>query len=961
MRSFFSFHALPLILATAASFFIYADAQAAEQGYPADETPWELTPPKLVDATSIVVCDFSDPSTPIDGWSGRANVTLTRLPDALEMRSSVDDPYFYSPEIDALPPGKLIVKFRASRQNTGNGQIFFNTTHSDFCEENSARFEMPLDSEPHDYVVELNPKEPIRRVRFDLGGSAGSAKLYRAEILAPVYDPLRFLNSEYRSENDVDVLAVTIANESDSEQNAETVCYLPNKTLQETKKISPRSTEEIAFPLDKSTLFADFDVILKQKNGKTLERRFFTYNEKASEPLNAQTEGAILRSGPLAVRFSPALDGAEIFRNGKLVAVLAPLFCEEGDGSAIVNWKKSAEQALDELYSPNSGDGAPARRLVPALRSVSNDGKELELSVCEIPLDEARRAAGKNIDRVEFIGASVGFLKFKLDDDSLAFEYSAPRKIHAPVLRVLGAMEQAVLPGSEYLEKGEHSSSSADIETIERIRVAPPVSWVAQPYASIVTDRVSATLLYDDPKTQPIFAVPDFLDGLRSADDASRMNLLSEYASGRVRFADPAPIEESILWAVRQIGLPEIPKRPCSQEEEDARILAAFTQSYIKTPEGWMHACLNNDPPYSFRPSYGSDFLSTIWEITGEAPETPRVDFGGGHIRNYSYYLATCRGELLKKAIEDVKIPTVSSIQEDGSWRYRGKYLRGSNVDYASGHNGNFTYKLLEIWRLTADKEALEVALKGLDFANKERTPRGAQVWELSIHTPDIMGSSRLVLSNVLAYEATGDQKYLDAARRWAISGLPFVYLWEDPDLKPWPGDKNPDGEYQPMMRYATIAVFGATSWVAPNWMGRPVQWCGLDYAHALLLLSRYDSTLDWHKIADGIIASAECQLCLEDEKIGLLPDSFQLDTQERFAYWINPTAVHLLRRMADGRHTSLCVVDANGRRIASPYPAVVDGNRVKITAPKGARYQILVDGSELREIVSCGEDVVTP
>ena len=39
MRSFFSFHALPLILATAASFFIYADAQAAEQGYPADETP----------------------------------------------------------------------------------------------------------------------------------------------------------------------------------------------------------------------------------------------------------------------------------------------------------------------------------------------------------------------------------------------------------------------------------------------------------------------------------------------------------------------------------------------------------------------------------------------------------------------------------------------------------------------------------------------------------------------------------------------------------------------------------------------------------------------------------------------------------------------------------------------------------------------------------------------------------
>lgn len=961
MRSFFSSHALSLVLATAVSLFIPTGAQAADQGYPVDETPWELAPPKLVDATSIVVYDFTDPATPIDGWIGRSNVTLTRLPDALEMRSSVDDPYFFTPEIDGLPAGKLFVKIRASRQNKGNGQIFFNTAHSDFCEENSAHFEMPLDSEPHDYVVELTPKEPIRRLRFDLGGVAGSAKLHRVEILAPVYEPLRLLDSEYRSANGVDVFAFTVANESDDQQNAETFCYLPNKTLHITKKIPPRTAAEIALPLDKSALFGDFDVVLKQKNGKALERRFFTYNEKASKPLNAETEGAILRSGPLAVRFSPALDGAEIFRNGRLVAVVAPLFCEEGDGSDVVNWKKTAEQALDELNAPNSGDDAPARRLAPALRSVSNDGKELELSVCEIPLAEARRSAGKNIDRAEYLGASVGFLKFKLDDESLAFEYSAPRKIHAPVVRVLGAMDQAVLPGSEYLEKGEHSSSSADIETIERIRVAPPISWVAQPYASIVTDRVSATLLYDDPKTQPIFAVPDFLDGLRSTDDASRMNLLSEYASGRVRFADPAPIEDSILWAVRQIGLPEIPKRPCSQEEEDARILAAFTQSYIKTPEGWMHACLNNDPPYSFRPSYGSDFLSTIWEISGEAPETPRVDFGGGHISNYSYYLATCKGDLLKNALASVKAPAVSSIQEDGSWRYSGKYLRGSNVDYASGHNGNFTYRLLEVWRLTGDKEALEVALKGLEFANKERTPRGAQVWELSIHTPDIMGSSRLVLSNVLAYEATGEEKYLDSARRWAISGLPFVYLWEDPDLKPWPGDKNPEGEYQPMMRYATIAVFGATSWTSPNWMGRPVQWCGLDYAHALLLLSRYDSTLDWHKIGEGIIASAECQLCLEDEKIGLLPDSFQLDTQERFPYWINPTAVHLLRRMADGRHTSLCVVDANGRRIASPYPAVVDGNKVKITAPKGARYQLLIDGSELREIVSNGEDVVTP
>ena len=38
MRSFFSSHALSLVLATAASLFIPTGAQAAEQGYPADQT-----------------------------------------------------------------------------------------------------------------------------------------------------------------------------------------------------------------------------------------------------------------------------------------------------------------------------------------------------------------------------------------------------------------------------------------------------------------------------------------------------------------------------------------------------------------------------------------------------------------------------------------------------------------------------------------------------------------------------------------------------------------------------------------------------------------------------------------------------------------------------------------------------------------------------------------------------------
>ena len=214
-------------------------------------------------------------------------------------------------------------------------------------------------------------------------------------------------------------------------------------------------------------------------------------------------------------------------------------------------------------------------------------------------------------------------------------------------------------------------------------------------------------------------------------------------------------------------------------------------------------------------------------------------------------------------------------------------------------------------------------------------------------------------MANVWAYEGTGDQKYLDAARRWAITGLPFVYLWEDPELKPAGQTENDDDSYHPMMKYATIAVFGATIWIYPNWMGSPVQWCGLDYAHALIRLAKYDDALDWKKIAEGIVASAECQLCVEDDLVGLLPDWIQLETQERVGPFTNPCAVYMLRKMIEGEPTNLSVVDVDGKRVAAPFPMILEDGGVKIFAQKGLVYQIMIDGEEIREIESQGEDFI--
>jgi hypothetical protein len=84
----------------------------------------------------------------------------------------------------------------------------------------------------------------------------------------------------------------------------------------------------------------------------------------------------------------------------------------------------------------------------------------------------------------------------------------------------------------------------------------------------------------------------------------------------------------------------------------------------------------------------------------------------------------------------------------------------------------------------------------------------------MPLHTPDIVASARLVRCYVLGYVLSGRQAYLEQARYWAWTGMTMLYL-----APPVAGEVG---------LYATIGVIGATDWVAPNWIGQPVQWCGL-------------------------------------------------------------------------------------------------------------------------------------
>jgi len=529
--------------------------------------------------------------------------------------------------------------------------------------------------------------------------------------------------------------------------------------------------------------------------------------------------------------------------------------------------------------------------------------------------------------RGDGIAASVALKK-----DELLISIESDTPCEGPVLRALGTLEQGLFAGLEYLGKRERSSSKLDIETEEHLRFAPDPLKVTMPLMACVTERGAAAITWKDMSLQPVFASPNFFDG--TADH--RMALRGKKIEARI-LVRRIPLEETILWAVNRYGLPPLPNPPRTRDAQWKLCLDSINGP-IKGEGGWGHCA---EPRWARRPH--ADIASTIWRLTGTAPELPDLVAGGSHVRNDTIYFVTGRvNEWLERKAGEIR-NIIRQQQPDGSFRYTGKYRRGHFENTASGYCAQKATVLLDYAWVTGGRMARDVGLKTLEYMKRFRVPRGAQTWELSLHTPDILASAYLVWAYVRGYELTGKEEYLDCARAWALSGVPFVYLW---------------GRY-PIMVYATIPVYGATNWRAPNWMGLPVQWCGTVYAYALGLLAPYDKTLDWHRLAEGILIAAEQMQYPDGKLVGCLPDVFELAAQRRAGPSINACALVSLRLLLDGEVDFLSVAADDTHRVAAPFPVTISQGKATVRAKEGVAYQALVDGKRIVDVTSVGTDVI--
>ena len=557
---------------------------------------------------------------------------------------------------------------------------------------------------------------------------------------------------------------------------------------------------------------------------------------------------------------------------------------------------------------------------------------------------------------------------------------------------------QAMFAGLEYLGENEPSSSEKDIVGPQSRRQVPDNVKMTFPLMTVCSDgRYVALAWKRDDRFSAVFDSPDrlFHSGghvmgviFPGSNGMNRVegNLLP-YKGELLKAGETLTLSASLTGGsgtnavpavkdyVQRYGLPPLP--PSGSWDEYAKTATAgWLDSGIRVGDRYRHAWPGGfgDGPAADAALW-MDYLAALSQDSATqkrlkqaakgavalVPPDQLHNSGVGHIRTPAAALIYRQASTALDSARAEGHGFLKRFQSDGDVLYNppadGMDLSTTNPGKATnGLTASVLTSLLERAQFTGDA-ALRKA--GLDLLKKlERydgsVPRGAQPWEVPLHTPDILASAYLAHAYIIGYELPGDRQFLDRAVYWAWTGVPFVYL---------------ASPTQPVGDYATIPVFGATYWTG-SWFGLPVQWCGLVYADVLYRLNRYDKNVIWKRLADGIAISGVQQTCPigeDDRRQGLLPDSFQLRTAIRNDVHINPATLQSQAILAFGKPAvhDTAVFFKNGATVHAPggitrHEDTVDRCRFTVNGWSKEPYQIVVTGIARKPRVLVGNKPVS-
>ena len=565
------------------------------------------------------------------------------------------------------------------------------------------------------------------------------------------------------------------------------------------------------------------------------------------------------------------------------------------------------------------------------------------------------------------------------------------------------AKDEALFCGLEWLEGEEISSSDLDIaeDHPDRPRFEPHPTKITVPCMAVRGGGRVLALLWPAPRMEggvlrqlgASFCSPDYLNGRA----AHRMQV---FAPAPERDNEPnfAPLSlgrglelEFYLWlsapgaritdAVAQwyalFGVP--PPNPLPRKSYPAEI-AFSMEAYLKTlwderEQRWRHHL--GGPKISdvrgYFPSFVYDLMRGAQLAADEATRQRcrrRLAFVLSK-RKIAPAGANDLGLWRGKPVAQVEgvlhaaLRALAARRADGSWRFdadrvdrgvfRGRDYRELGPDEALelGTCARQTYALVRAALVLGDERLFAEARKSLELMKKFTVPRAAQVWEVPVHTPDILAAADAVDAYVEAYRFSGERQYLEEAKRWAWAGLPFLYVWDLPD--------------RPFLKYASIPVFGAT-WYRGSWFGRAVQWNGLRYANAVLKLAQYDRSFPWRTIAEGVTRSAIWQQATEGRTKALWPDSISARDGSKSSWVFSPQQLLALVYQFIGRggEPQTVILRLGGERVHLTTRAQVRAARaaegrleVALSYREGEQgYSLLSGLAEPKQVLLDGEEL---
>ena len=511
---------------------------------------------------------------------------------------------------------------------------------------------------------------------------------------------------------------------------------------------------------------------------------------------------------------------------------------------------------------------------------------------------------------------------------------------HVPYLTLFvdrasaGRKSQALLPGIEYLAD-EPSSNEKDLRGPQANRLIPAAHRLCYPMMAIADATGWFALEWKQPVASalpfaPVFDTPDrqfrsgghlfalWAPGVGPARDESDIRVMTAvpFTGGMVETVLVAGTGGDMTDVLKsRLTLSKLPPVPALATARSCDIIAhGWLDSGIRNGTGYRHAIGEKWP---FHRTFDVPTLM-LWlaTVTPDVKTADRLTSAAKEmIASYPDVSPEKRG--FGGCVSPLPRPAAplvygdplaySKEKSESTRKLARQFASGKRIwrkpadkpldfgetlstNHCNGYSAMIMNSMLSGALWTGDEAVIADTMKAFDRFTEiygNDVPRGAQPWEMPLHAPDLLASGQLVLCYLKGYLLSGNTRHLERARYWARTGMAMIYLLDPPTDRP-----------DPIGRYATTGVIGATKWKAPNWIGLPVQWCGLVYSAALSDLAALEtdpgSAALWRHLAKGITASGvdQCFRAGSGERTGLLPDSFNLVTQERFDPAVNPGVV---------------------------------------------------------------------